>query len=90
VPGSAHGNIAALHIHIPLTQSIQIWHFGPGCLAPELLPRGPEATMATIAAYLHNLYHARANFAYSVPREFVRSCQTPMLVLPDDTSSHPL
>jgi hypothetical protein len=25
---------------------------------------------------------------YSVSREFVRSCQTPMLVLPDDTPAH--
>ena len=26
---------------------------------------------------------------YSVSRDFVRSCQTPMLVLPDDTPAHP-
>jgi hypothetical protein len=46
--------------------------------------------MATIEAYLHNLYRARADFVYSVSREFVRECQTPMLVMPDDTPSHPL
>jgi hypothetical protein len=26
---------------------------------------------------------------YSVSRDFVRSCRTPMLVLPDDTPAHP-
>jgi hypothetical protein len=27
--------------------------------------------------------------SYSVSRDFVRSCQTPMLVMPDDTPAHP-
>jgi hypothetical protein len=31
----------------------------------------------------------RPDFVYSVSREFVRSCQTPMLVMPDDTPAHP-
>jgi hypothetical protein len=30
----------------------------------------------------------RPDFVYSVSRDFVRSCQTPMLVLPDDTPAH--
>ena len=30
------------------------------------------------------------DFLYSVPREFIRNCRTPILVLPDDTPSHPL
>ncbi len=45
--------------------------------------------MAQVEAYLHNLYRARPDFVYSVSRDFVRSCQTPMLVMPDDTPSHP-
>ena len=45
--------------------------------------------MATIEAYLHNLYRVRPDFVYSVSRDFVRSCRTPMLVLPDDTPAHP-
>jgi pimeloyl-ACP methyl ester carboxylesterase len=58
--------------------------------APELLARRPDVTMATIEAYLHNLYRARPDFVYSVSREFARGCKTPMLVLPDDTPSHPM
>jgi len=58
--------------------------------APELLARRPDLTMATIEAYLHNLYRVQPDFVYSVSREFARGCQTPMLVLPDDTPSHPM
>ena len=44
--------------------------------------------METIEQYLHNLYRVRPDFVYSVSREFVRNCQTPMLVLPDGTAAH--
>jgi pimeloyl-ACP methyl ester carboxylesterase len=56
--------------------------------APEFRARHPEVSMETIDAYLHNLYRVRPDFVYSVSRDFVRSCQTPMLVLPDDTPAH--
>ena len=36
------------------------------------------------------MYSARADFVYTVPRDFVRACQTPILVLPDDVPAHPL
>ena len=45
--------------------------------------------METIETYLHNLYRVRPDFVYSVSRDFARSCQTPMLVMPDDTPAHP-
>jgi hypothetical protein len=57
--------------------------------APELLARRPDLSMAQVEAYLHNLYRRRPDFVYSVSRDFVRSCQTPMLVMPDDTPAHP-
>jgi len=56
--------------------------------AKELRARRPEVSMETIEKYLHNLYQVRPDFVYSVSREFVRNCQTPMLVLPDDTAAH--
>jgi pimeloyl-ACP methyl ester carboxylesterase len=56
--------------------------------AKEFRERRPEVSMETIEKYLHNLYRARPDFVYSVSREFVRNCQTPMLVLPDDTPAH--
>ena len=67
-----------------------MYRSGHDVWAPELLQRRPDLTMATIEAYLHNLYRVRPDFVYSVSREFARSCQTPMLVLPDEIPSHPL
>jgi pimeloyl-ACP methyl ester carboxylesterase len=58
--------------------------------AKELRERRPDVSMETVEKYLHNLYRVRPDFVYSVSREFATSCQTPMLVLPDDTPAHPL
>lgn len=58
--------------------------------AREFLERRPEVPMATIEKYLHNLYRVQPDFVYSVSRDFAKSCQTPMLVLPDDVVAHPL
>lgn len=58
--------------------------------AKELRERRPDVTMVSIEKYLHNLYRARPDFVYSVSRDFAKSCQTPMLVLPDDVPAHPL
>ena len=56
---------------------------------PELLKNRSDLKMETIVAYLDALYRKEsANFVYSVSRDFVRSCQTPMLVMPDNTPSH--
>ena len=37
-----------------------------------------------------NLYAAQPDFLYSVSRDFMRNCRTPMLVLPDDVPGLPL
>jgi hypothetical protein len=46
--------------------------------------------MDTIDQYLHNLYRVQPDFMYTVSRDWARACQTPMLVMPDDTPSHSL
>ena len=58
--------------------------------ARELRERQPDISIETIENYLHNLYRVRPDFVYSVSREFAKSCQTPMLVLPDDVDAHPM
>ena len=55
----------------------------------EFRARRPEVSMETIDRYLHNLYRVRPDFVYSVSRDFVSKCRTPMLVMPDDTPGHP-
>src|SRR5246127_366187 len=58
--------------------------------ARELRERRSDVSMEAIEQYLHNLYRARPDFVYSVSRDFAKSCQTSMLVLPDDVAAHPL
>ena len=65
-----------------------MYDMGRDSWGPELCARRTEVTMATVEAYLHNLYRVQPNFVYSVSRDFARSCQTPMLVMPDDTPAH--
>ena len=55
---------------------------------PELCVRRPDVTVEVVEQYLHNLYRIQPDFMYSVSRDFARSCQTPMLVMPDDTPAH--
>ena len=45
--------------------------------------------MEFVDAYLHALYRSPGDFVSSVTRGFVRTCQTPMLIMPDDTLAHP-
>ncbi len=52
--------------------------------------RRPEVSTETIERYLHSLWRVQPDFLYSVSREFISNCRTPILVLPDDTPSHPL
>ena len=56
---------------------------------PELRDRRPDITTAMVDTFLTNMYRARADFVYTVNRDFVRNCQTPILVLPDDVPAHP-
>ena len=63
---------------------------GKDVWAKEFLERQSSVSMATIENYLHNLYRVQPDFVYSVSRDFAKSCQTPMIVLPDDIVAHPL
>jgi pimeloyl-ACP methyl ester carboxylesterase len=67
-----------------------MYNSGRDTWAPELLPRRPDLHMEQVERYLHDLYRVRPEFVYSVSPDFARSCQTPILVLPDDVPAHPL
>jgi pimeloyl-ACP methyl ester carboxylesterase len=56
---------------------------------PELVKRRPDITMPMVEQYLTNLYR-KSDFVFTVTRDFVRNCQTPVLILPDDVPAHPL
>src|SRR5436190_2041799 len=57
---------------------------------PDFVKRRPDVSTDTIEKYLQNLYAVQPDFLYSVSRDFIRNCRTPMLVLPDDVPGHPL
>jgi pimeloyl-ACP methyl ester carboxylesterase len=56
---------------------------------PELVKRRPEITMATVEKFLTKMYKTNPDFVFTVTRDFVRKCQTPVLILPDDIPAHP-
>ena len=56
---------------------------------PELVKRRPEITMEMVDRFLTKMYRTNADFVFTVTRDFVRTCQTPVLILPDDIPAHP-
>ena len=56
---------------------------------PELVKRRPDITMAMVEKYLTRMYRTNPDFVFTVTRDFVRTCQTPVLILPDDVPAHP-
>jgi pimeloyl-ACP methyl ester carboxylesterase len=56
---------------------------------PELVKRRPEITMEMIDKFVTRMFRTDADFLFTVTRDFVRTCQTPVLILPDDVPSHP-
>lgn len=56
---------------------------------PALVARRPEITMTIVEQFLTNMYTKRADFVFTVTRDFAKSCRTPILVLPDDIPAHP-
>jgi pimeloyl-ACP methyl ester carboxylesterase len=57
--------------------------------APKLCASRPDITMPMVDQFLSKMYRANPDFVFTVSRDFVRACQTPVLVLPDDVPAHP-
>jgi pimeloyl-ACP methyl ester carboxylesterase len=56
---------------------------------PDLVKRRPEIKMETVEKFLTKMYRTNPDFVFTVTRDFVRHCQTPVLILPDDIAAHP-
>jgi pimeloyl-ACP methyl ester carboxylesterase len=56
---------------------------------PALVKRRPDVTMETVDKFLTKMYRTNPDFVFTVTRDFVRHCQTPVLILPDDIPAHP-
>lgn len=55
----------------------------------EIRARRPDVTPAMVEMFLRRMYRDRADFVLTVDRDFVRACQTPVLIMPDDIPAHP-
>ena len=56
---------------------------------PDLIKRRPDIKMDTVEKFLTKMYRTNADFVFTVTRDFVRNCQNPVLILPDDIPAHP-
>jgi pimeloyl-ACP methyl ester carboxylesterase len=56
---------------------------------PELVKKRPDITMDAVDKFLTRMYRTNPDFVFTVTRDFVRKCQTPVLILPDDIPAHP-
>jgi pimeloyl-ACP methyl ester carboxylesterase len=56
---------------------------------PLLCEKRPDVTLDMVHDFLTSMYTNRADFVFTVSRDFVRSIQTPLLVAPDDVPAHP-
>ena len=54
----------------------------------RVVERRPEFTSAMVDQYLTAMFRNNPDFVFTATRDFVRSCQTPVLVLPDDSAGH--
>jgi len=57
---------------------------------PALIAKRPEITAETTDRFTTRMFETNPDFLFTVTRDFIRSCQNPILVLPDDVPAHPL
>src|SRR5437773_1727800 len=51
---------------------------------PELVKRRSDITMEMVEKYHIMIYRTNTDYVFTVTRDFVRNCRTPVLILPDD------
>ena len=56
---------------------------------PELVKQRPDITVGQVEKFLTRMYRTNPDFVFTVTRDFVRNCRTPVLILPDDIPAHP-
>ena len=57
--------------------------------APTFLEQRPDVTRAEVEAFLTKMYRENPDFVFTVTRDFVRNCEIPILIMPDDVAAHP-
>ena len=55
----------------------------------QITAKRPEIPLATAQQFVTRMFETNPDFVFTVTRDFVRQCQTPVLILPDDIPAHP-
>src|SRR5437763_1512554 len=55
----------------------------------QITAKRPEIAMQTAEQFVTRMFETNADFVFTVTRDFVRTCQSPVLILPDDVPAHP-
>ncbi len=55
----------------------------------QLVAKRPEVTLQTTDRFVTRMFETNPDFVFTVTRDFVRGCQNPVLILPDDVPAHP-
>jgi pimeloyl-ACP methyl ester carboxylesterase len=54
-----------------------------------LIAKRPEITLETTEKFVTRMFETDSDFVFTVTRDFVRTCQNPVLILPDEVPAHP-
>ncbi|MBZ5635159.1 MAG: alpha/beta hydrolase [Acidobacteriia bacterium] len=55
----------------------------------QITAKRPEITVQTADQFVTKMFETNPDFLFTVTRDFMRSCQNPILVLPDEVPAHP-
>jgi pimeloyl-ACP methyl ester carboxylesterase len=55
----------------------------------QIVAKRPDVTMQTAEQFVIRMFETNPDFVFTVTRDFVRTCQNPILVLPDEVPAHP-
>jgi pimeloyl-ACP methyl ester carboxylesterase len=55
----------------------------------QLTAKRPEISMLTGDQFITRMFETNPDFVFTVTRDFVRTSQTPVLIMPDDVPPHP-
>jgi pimeloyl-ACP methyl ester carboxylesterase len=54
----------------------------------QITAKRPDITQQTAEQFVTRMFETNPDFVFTVTRDFVRTCQNPILVLPDDVRAH--
>jgi pimeloyl-ACP methyl ester carboxylesterase len=55
----------------------------------QISAKRPEITKETAEQFVTRMFETNPDFVFTATRDFVRTCQNPVLILPDDVPAHP-